>query len=216
VTGLAAGQLDLVWYGGYTSVQAVREAKGNAQRLCCRVEDKKFKSVFVAAPDSGIKTLADLKGKTFTFGSNSSTSGHLMPRTFLMQAGLNPEKDFAKVAHQENHDKTAEAVEKGTVQAGALNFLRWEQLVEQKKVDTTKVAVFHTTPEYVDYCWTARRDLPESLKAAITKAFLDLDPANAEHKKILDGHKASRYVVAKDEDWKGIEDAAKAAGLIKD
>lgn len=216
VTGLASKQLELVWYGGYTSVQADRESKGNAQRICMREEDKHFKSVFVANPASGIKTLADLRGKKFTFGSNSSTSGHLMPRTFLMAAGIQPEKDFAQVAYQKNHDATAQAVEAGTVDAGALNFLRWQQLVDEKKLDTAKVAVFHTSPEYVDYCWSARRDLPEGLKDAIRKAFLALDPANPEHKKLLDAHKASKYVAANDADWKGIEDAAKAAGLLKD
>jgi phosphonate transport system substrate-binding protein len=216
VDGLVAGRLDMVWYGGYTSVQAFHAAKGNVERLVCRAEDLKFKSVFVAAPDSGIKTLADLKGKTFTFGSNSSTSGHLMPRSFLMAAGLNPEKDFANVGFSGAHDKTAKAVEAGAVQAGALNFKTWDKMVAEKKVDTTKVAVFFTTPEYVDYCWCARKDLPAGLRAAIKKAFLALDAAKPEDKKLLDLQTATKYVECDDAKWKGIEDAAKAAGMLKD
>src|SRR3989441_6194731 len=83
VEGLAAKKLDLVWYGGFTSVQAVRRTNGTAKRLVLRQEDAEFKSVFVARPGSDIKSLQDLKGKTFTFGSVGSTSGHLMPRYFL-------------------------------------------------------------------------------------------------------------------------------------
>lgn len=216
VDGLASKRLELVWYGGYTSVQAVRATGGNAERLAMRVEDKKFKSVFVTHPGSGVKSLADLKGKTFSFGSQSSTSGHLMPRYFLKQSGIDPEKDFAKLNFSGAHDATAKAVEGGVVDAGALNFLTWAKMVEEAKVDTTKVRVFWTTPEYVDYCWVARKDLPASLREAIREAFLSLDPANPADKALLDLHKASRYVAAADADWKGIEDAARAAGMLQD
>src|SRR6266852_8949429 len=98
VEGLGAKKLDLVWYGGFTSVQAVRRTNGTAKRLVLRQEDAEFKSVFIAKPGSGIQSLKDLKGKTFAFGSVSSTSGHLMPRYFLLKSGIDPDKDFAKVA----------------------------------------------------------------------------------------------------------------------
>ena len=111
VEGLAAGKLDLVWYGGFTSVQAVRRTNGTAKRLVLRQEDAEFKSVFIANPGSGIKSLADLRGKTFAFGSVGSTSGHLMPRHFILNAGLNPEKDFKQVAYSGAHDATALWVE---------------------------------------------------------------------------------------------------------
>src|SRR6266852_8528440 len=94
VEGLAAKKLDLVWYGGFTSVQAVRRTNGTAKRLALRQEDAEFKSVFIAKPGSAIKSLSDLKGKTFAFGSVGSTSGSLMPRFFLLQAGINPERDM--------------------------------------------------------------------------------------------------------------------------
>jgi phosphonate transport system substrate-binding protein len=216
VDGLAANRLDLVWYGGYTSLQAVRQSKGNAERLVMRDEDKKFKSVFVASPQSGIKSLADLKGKKFAFGSQSSTSGHLMPRHFLAEAGIDPETDFTSTTFTGAHDATAKAVESGQTDAGALNFLVWEKLQAGGKVDEDKVAVFYTTPEYVDYCWVASKSLPEDLRQAIRKAFLDLDPSNPAHKAILDLQNASRFVEANDSEWKGIEEAARAADMLKD
>jgi len=215
VEGLAAKKLDLVWYGGFTSVQAVRRTNGTAKRLVLRQEDAEFRSVFIANPGSRIKSLEDLKGKTFAFGSVGSTSGHLMPRHFLLQAGINPEKDLKQVAYSGAHDATALWVESGKVDAGALNFLVWDKLVQTKKVDLGKVNVFYTTPPYVDYVWTARGDLDKGIQDKIVAAFLKLDYANPEHKKLLDLHRTKKYIRANDADWKGTEEAAIAAGLIK-
>ncbi len=215
VEGLAAKKLDLVWYGGFTSVQAVKRTNGTARRLVLRQEDAEFKSVFIARPGSGINSLADLKGKTFAFGSISSTSGSLMPRFFLLKAGLNPERDFKQVAYSGAHDATALWVESRKVDAGALNFLVWDKLVQTKKVDLSKVNVFWTTPPYVDYVWTARGDLDKGLQEKITAAFLKLDYSNPEHQRLLDLHRTKKYIKANDEDWKGVEEAAIASGLLK-
>ncbi|MBT5366707.1 MAG: putative selenate ABC transporter substrate-binding protein [Nitrospinaceae bacterium] len=154
VEALAARKVDLVWYGGFTHVQARIRTKGNAVPLVMRRRDLEFKSKFITATNSGIKSLKDLKGKTFTFGSVSSTSGHLMPRFFLKQAGIVPEKDFARFSFSGSHDATAKWVEAGKVKAGALNEAVWSKLVNAGKVNTKKVRVFYTTPGYVDYNWT--------------------------------------------------------------
>ncbi|OGK84221.1 MAG: putative selenate ABC transporter substrate-binding protein [Candidatus Rokubacteria bacterium RBG_16_73_20] len=215
VEGLAAKKLDLVWYGGFTSVQAVRRTQGTAKRLVLREEDAQFRSVFVARPGSSIRRLADLKGRTFAFGSVSSTSGHLMPRYFLLRAGVTPEKDLRQVAFSGAHDATALWVESGKVEAGALNFLVWDKLVLQKKVDRAKVDVFHTTPPYVDYVWTARGDLDPGVQEKLTAAFLKLDYANPEHRRLLDLHRTRKYIKAIDAEWKAVEEAAISAGLLK-
>ncbi len=216
VEGLAGNKLDMVWYGGFTSVQAVRRTGGHATRLVMRKEDAEFKSVFITRPDTGVKQLSDLKGKTFSFGSVSSTSGHLMPRYFLLKNGIDPDQDFGqKPAFSGAHDATALWVEGGKVDAGALNFLVWDKLVQNKKVDTNKVVVFWTTPPYVDYVWTVRSELDPELRERITAAFLKLSYDNPDHRKLLDLHRTKGYIRAKDDDWTGIEDAAKAAGLLQ-
>jgi phosphonate transport system substrate-binding protein len=214
VEGLAANRLEMVWYGGLTSVQAAKQAKG-AHRIIMRKEDAEFKSYFITRKETGIKNLKDLKGKTFAFGSVSSTSGHLMPRYYLLKAGINPEKDFSKFSFSGAHDATAAWVEAGQVDAGALNFLVWDKLVQTKKVDTDKVFIFYTTPPYVDYVWTVRGGLNKDIVGKLSNAFLKLDYNNPEHKTLLDLHRTKGYIAAKDADWKGIEEAAIAAGLLK-
>jgi len=214
VEGLATRKIDLAWLGGFTFVQAKIRTNGTAVPLVQRVEDSKFTSKFITANDS-IKSFADLKGKTFAFGAPSSTSGHLMPRYFLSQEGLNPDKDFKNVAFSGAHDATVAFVQAGKVDAGVLNASVWDKLVEQKKVDTAKVRVFATTPTYFDYNWTVRGDLDPKIQAKLAQAFLKLDPANPAHKEIMALQRASKFIPTKAENYKGIEAAAHAAGLLK-
>ena len=214
VEGLASNKLDLAWLGGFTFVQA-RLRTGNAIPIAQREEDKAFTSKFIANAASGIKNLADLKGKNFTFGSVSSTSGHLMPRFFLLENKINPEKDFKRIAFSGAHDATALQVESGKVEAGVLNASVWDKLVTEKKVDTSKVKVIWTTPPYYDYNWTVRGDLDPALVKKLTDAFLKLDPGNPAHKELLDLQRASKFIATKPENYKGIEAAARSAGLLK-
>jgi phosphonate transport system substrate-binding protein len=214
VEALAARKIDLAWLGGFTFVQA-RLRTGNAIPIVQRVEDEKFTSKFIANAASGIKSLADLKGKNFTFGSVSSTSGHLMPRYFLLEQKINPEKDFKRVAFSGAHDATALQVESGKIDAGVLNASVWDKLVQEKKVDLKKVIVIWTTPPYYDYNWTVRGDLDPALVRKLTDAFLKLDPKNPTHKELLDLQRASRFIPTRPENYKGIEAAARSAGLLK-
>jgi len=206
-------KVDLAWFGGFTFVQANVRSGGKVVPLVQREEDEKFRSVFITS-DPDIKTLADLKGKDLSFGSQSSTSGHLMPRSFLLQAGINPDKDFRRVAYSGAHDATIAAVASGKVQAGALNISVWEKFVADKKVDTSKVRVFYTTPTYYDYNWTVHADMPAAQREKLTQAMLALSRDTAEGKEILELQRATRFVPTQVDNYKGIEAAARSAGLL--
>ncbi|MBP9956550.1 MAG: putative selenate ABC transporter substrate-binding protein [Pseudomonas sp.] len=213
VEGIAADRVDLAWLGGFTFVQT-RLKTGNAIPLVQREQDEKFTSKFISA-DANVKSLQDLKGKTFAFGSVSSTSGSLMPRYFMQKDGIVPEQFFSRVAFSGAHDATVAWVQAGKVDAGVLNASVWDKLVAAGKVDTAKVRVIATTPTYYDYNWTVRGTLDPALTAKIKAAFLALDPANPEHKAILDLQAASRFIETQPENYAGIEEAARAAGLLK-
>ncbi len=213
VETLVNKKVDMAWFGGFTFVQANARSGGKAIPIVQREEDEKFRSVFITA-DPTIKTLADLKGKDVSFGSQSSTSGHLMPRSFLLQAGVDPDKDFKRVAFSGAHDATIAAVASGKVQAGALNISVWDKFVADKKVDTDKVKVFYTTPPYYDYNWTVHADMPAATREKLTAALLALSKDTAEGKAILELQRATRFVPSKAENYKGIEAAAKSASLL--
>jgi phosphonate transport system substrate-binding protein len=185
VEALVNKRVDLVWFGGFTHVQASLRSGGKIIPIAQREEDTRFQSVFIAKTDSGIKTLADMKGKDISFGSQSSTSGHLMPRSFLLEAKIDPEKDFKRVAFSGAHDATIASVVSG-----------------------------YTTPPYFNYNWSVHADMPAALREKITKALLDLNSNTAEGKEILQLNRATRYVPTKPENYKGLETAAKSAGLL--
>jgi phosphonate transport system substrate-binding protein len=213
VETLVNRKVDMAWFGGFTFVQAHVRSGGKVIPIAQREEDEKFRSVFITT-DPAIKTLADLKGKDVSFGSQSSTSGHLMPRSFLLQAGIDPDRDFRRVAYSGAHDATVAAVASGKVQAGALNISVWDKLVAEKKVDTEKVRVFYTTPPYYDYNWSVHADMPAALREKLTKALLELNKGTPEGKEILELQRATRFIPSKAENYKGIEAAARSAGLL--
>jgi len=215
VESLATKKLDLAWLGGFTFVQTKLRTKGTAIPIVQRAEDEKFLSRFIVPLDSPAKTLADLKGKSFAFGSPSSTSGHLMPRYYLLQAGVDPDKDFRNVAFSGAHDATVAFVAGGKAEAGVLNASVWDKLIESKNPNALKVRVLATTPPYYDYNWTVRGDLDPALVKKITAAFLKLDPNNPAHKEIMSLQRASKYIPTKASNYDGIENAARSAGLIK-
>jgi phosphonate transport system substrate-binding protein len=215
VEALVNKQVDLVWFGGFTHVQAQLRSGGKIVPIAQREEDTQFRSVFITLADSGIKNLSDLKGKQVSFGSQSSTSGHLMPRNFLLQAKIDPDKDFKRVAYSGAHDATIASVVGGRVDAAALDITVWRKFVEDKKVDTDKVTVFYTTPPYFNYNWSVHADMPAALRERLTKALLDLSMANAEGKEILTLNRATKYITTKPENYRDLETAGRSAGLIK-
>jgi phosphonate transport system substrate-binding protein len=214
VEAIANKQIDLAWFGGFTFVQAQQRSGGKVIPLVQREEDTKFRSVFITT-DPQIKSLGDLKGHNFSFGSQSSTSGHLMPRSFLLAAGIDPDRDLKRVAYSGAHDATVAAVASGKVDAGAVNISVWDKLVADKKVDPAKVRVFYTTPPYYDYNWTVHADMPAAQREKIEKAFLDLNDSTPQGKEILELQRATKFVPTKAENYKGIETAARSAGLLK-
>lgn len=214
VEGLINKKIDMVWFGGFTFVQAKNRSNNQVIPLVQREEDAKFKSVFITT-NKDINKLEDLKGKTFTFGSESSTSGHLMPRSFLLAAKINPDTDMKRIAFSGAHDATVAAVSGGKVDAGALNISVWEKLVNEKKVDPAVVRPFYTTPGYFDYNWTVRADMSPEMRKKLTDAFLSLNKNDPQGKEILELQRANKFIPTKAENYVAIEEAARNAGLLK-
>lgn len=211
VTAFERGEIQLAWFGGLTGVQA-RNAVPEAEAIAQRPVDEKFKSVFIAQSDLDVSSLEDLKGKTFTFGSESSTSGHLMPRFFMTEAGVNPDQDLdGNPNYSGSHDKTYKLVESGAFQAGALNISVWEAAVAEGSVDTNKVKVFYTTPEYYDYNWTVNK-MDEETKTKLTEAILSMKAGDNE---VMDLLAAEQFIPTNNDNYKAIEEVARELKIIK-
>ena len=225
VTGFSVGDLDAVWFGGLTGVQARLEVQGS-NAIVQRDIDTEFTSVFIARADSGIEPfsdldgLADLAGRSFTFGSESSTSGRLMPQSFLNQAGIDPEADFAgQPGFSGSHDATIEVVTAGSFEVGALNSQVWDARVEDGSVDTDEVIEIFRTPPFFDYHWVAQPDLDDRLgdgfTGELTDALLALDATDPDQAAILDLFGAGSFVLTENDNYQSIELVGRDSGLIR-
>ena len=225
VTAFRTGNLDLVWFGGLTGVQARLQTK-DAKVLVQRDIDEKFHSVFIANKKSSIKKinnineLQTLKNKRFTFGSESSTSGRLMPQYFLTKAGVQL-KDFkgGRPGFSGSHDATLMLVQSGSYEAGALNEQVWESNLKRGRVNLSKVFVIWKTPPYYDYHWLAQGNLDKKFRKGFTKeltnAFLILNEREKKQKTILDLFGAKKFIISKNENYNKIEKIGKKIGKIR-
>ena len=224
VTAFKVGDLDLVWFGGLTGVQARLQVKG-AEAIAQRDIDAKFHSVFIANKNTGLKPIKNtadfqqLKGRTFTFGSESSTSGRLMPQYFLQQAGVSL-KDFkGEAGFSGDHDKTIKLVESGSYNVGAVNEKIWLKKVAAKEVDLNKLVVIWRSPAYYDYHWLINPQVKQRYGAdfvtKVQNALLKLDPTIPEHKEILELLDANKFVTTQNSNYAQIEQVGREIGKIK-
>ena len=208
-------RVDLAVLGGFALVRANQRSGGKIIPLVQREGDGNYRSVFITRVGSGIRRLEDLKGRTLSFGPATSTSGHLMPRAALLAAKIDPDASLKHIVFSSAHDGTVAAVASGKVDAGAVNLYLWERLVAEKKVDSSVVTVFFTTPPFYDANWSVHADMPVATREAIKAAFLKLNAATPEGREVLDLQRATKYVPTRIENYNGIKAAAENAGLLK-
>lgn len=215
VTAFERGEIDLAWFGGLTGVQAMNLVK-EAEPIAQREQDAKFKSVFIQQKGLGLKDIKDVKGHTFSFGSESSTSGHLMPRYFMKQAGIHPESDLkGGPNYSGSHDKTYKLVEAGAFEAGAVNIQYWEKAIAEGKVDLDKVEEFYVTPDYFDYNWTVNdvdKKFGEGTKEKIKASILGMKREDNEVMELLN---VNQFIPTAKENYKSIEEVARELEIIK-
>lgn len=219
-----AGDLDMVFYGGLTGVQARLQTPG-AALLAQRDIDAEFRSVFIAGADAGIEPVADtsgltaFEGKRFTFGSESSTSGRLMPEYFLRQAGVDSASDFAgQPGFSGSHDQTIDLVQAGSYDGGALNLQVWNARKQAGSVNLDRVREVHISPTYHDYHWIAGPDLDARFGAEFTErlrlALLALDGSSAQETELLEMYGAEAIIPTEASNYDQIEQIARDLGLV--
>lgn len=211
VEAMSSGKLDMAYFGGLTYVQAREQAKVHplVTEVNPYTHTTKYHSLIITPADSSIKKVADLKGKTFAFGSVSSTSGSLYPSIMLRQAGIDYRTDLKQKIYTSGHDATAAAVANGSVDGGGLEDRILYDLEKQGVVDKSKIRVVKQSAPIEGYPWVVRDALPDSLDKKITTAFLDIkDP------KLLDLLRAESYAKVRASDYDYIEKQARKLDLL--
>lgn len=224
VTSFRRGDVDAVFFGGLSGVQA-RQLVPGAVLLAQRDIDESFRSVFVASPAAGIAPVADVAGlsalrdRSLTFGSEVSTSGRLMPQFFLDQAGVTTADLSGDPGFSGSHDATIALVEAGTYEVGALSASVWDARVADGSVDPNAVVEVFRTPTYHDYHWLGGPDLDADLGDGFTErlraALLELDGSDQRETDILDLFTAGAFVPTTAENYTDIETVARGLGLLQ-
>ncbi len=225
VTAFKTGNLDIVWFGGLTGVQARLQSKGS-KVLVQRDIDERFRSVFIANKKSSIdklnniNDLKSLKGKRFTFGSESSTSGRLMPQYYLNKVGVKITDFKGGISgFSGSHDATLALVQSGSYDAGALNEQVWESNIKRGRIDPSKVFVIWRTPTYYDYHWLVQANLDERFGKGftnkLTNVFLNLNEKSPKQKQILKLFGAKKFIKSRNKNYNEIERIGRRIGKIK-
>ena len=225
VSGFESTDLDLVWFGGLSGVQARLAVKGS-EAIAQRDIDAKFTSVFIAKKSAGIQAISDvaglaaLKGHSLTFGSEASTSGRLMPESFLKTAGVDVDKDLkGKVGFSGSHDATVELVAAGTYEVGALSSSVWDKGVAAGTIDNKDLVVLFRSPTFFDYQWVAQPGLDAKYGAGfrdeLTKLILGLNGDDPKAAAILELFGAKKFVTTQPSNYAAIEKVGREIGLIR-
>lgn len=115
---LANGETDLALMGPWGYVLANQAADAQVVSTILYEGKPEYFAMIITHPDSGIQSVADLKGRTFAFGDKGSTSGYLIPLHYFMKQGIDPSKHFSRVLHTK-HQAIQTQVTAGQIDAGA-------------------------------------------------------------------------------------------------
>jgi phosphonate transport system substrate-binding protein len=223
VRAFEVGDVYVAWMGGLTGVQARNRVRG-AMAVAQRDIDADFHSLFIASKASGLTPFEDatglrsLAGHSLTFGSETSTSGRLMPQYFMQQGGLNQADLKGKPGFSGSHDATIEAVASGSFQVGAVNEQVWTATKKAGKVDLSNVVVLWRTPGYADYHWLIRPDLDDTFGTGTAQAIKDLlfglDTSKPDDAAILELFGARSFIPTENANYDRIEAIAREQGLL--
>ncbi len=207
IEAMRRGRLEIAYFGPLSYVLA--KSRADIEPFAVQVSKgaKTYNGVVIANAASGIKSLADIRGKTVAYGDQASTSSHLIPKSMLAKAGLLAGRDYSE-QFLGAHDAVALAVQSGRAQAGGLSKPIFEALVKKGVIDPARVAVLEVSPDYPNYPWTIRSGVDSETKKRVAEAFYRLsDPA------VLKNLKAEGFAPAADSDYDVIRELGKVLNL---
>jgi phosphonate transport system substrate-binding protein len=183
--------------------------------------DVGFTTQFITQQQSSIQQIADLRGKRFAFGRQSSVQAGLLAYHYLKEAGLVPDQDLVCTFHEEraptergDEAMVIELVVSGEYDAGAISGNTIATLRAKGRFPDDRLRVFWQSQGYSHCCFTAQRRITDALAQKITAAFLSMRYDNPEHREVLDLEHCTGFVPGTTEGFDTLEKAAEAEGLI--
>lgn len=206
VRALLAGHIDIAWNTNLAWVKVHRRTQGACRALAMRDVDVGFTTTFVARAESGVKSLADLRGKRLALGSADSAQAAILPIHFLQQAGLDPEKDVALLRFDLDVGKHGDtgaselevlrALDEGRADAGALGSPTWHSQLAQRRPGIERIQPVWTSPGYGHCNFTALAGFSEERAGHWTDRLLAMSYDDLHWRELMDAEGLKRWVRA--------------------
>lgn len=219
VEALRVNKLDIAFLTPASYVLAKNEANVKVILKSERKGIPFYYAAIITHSDSGIKTLDDLRGKSFAFGDSLSTTGNIIPRRMFKERGIDPVRDFKQVLYSGGHDATVLAVLNRKVDAGATyanspdsNDTAWMRYLKSSE-DIKKIrAIAFSEPIPADNL-VVSASLDEAIAKKIEATFVELSRDPEGKKMLRDLYQIDGFVPATDKDYDSVRQAFADAGI---
>lgn len=217
IEAMKRGKADIAWFGPLSLHIAIQEASAEAFAIGMDVKKgAKYFSTIVVSADSPFQKLADLKGKTMAFVDTGSTSGYLVPASYVLsETGMPAEQFFSKTTFAGSHDASLLALKAGNVDACAVQDVTFDDAAKKGIIDATKFRVIFKSDPLPQSPLAFRGNLDIETKEKVRAAILDAHTAGV--KLDVPGMgKMEKFVAATNEDYKVIATMVDNLKLSKD
>jgi phosphonate transport system substrate-binding protein len=219
VEALRVNKLDIAFLTPASYVLAKNEANIKVILKSERKGIPYYYAAIITRTDSGIKTLDDLRGKTFAFGDSLSTTGNVVPRQMFKQSGIDPVRDFKQILYSGGHDATVLAVFHRKVDAGATyanspdsQDTAWMRYLKNSE-DVKRIrAIAFSEPIPADNL-VISANLDEAIARKIEEIFIQLSRDPEGKKMLRDLYQIDGFVPASDKDYNSVRQAFVDAGI---
>lgn len=178
IEALKSDKLEIAFLGPASYVLAKDKVKAEiepvARGIMKETGKSSYRGLIIANPATPIKTLADLKGKTFAFVDPASTSGNFVPRYVFDKNGIDPEKDFTSVYYSGTHQATLIAVKEGKVDAGSIADEVYDLAIARGQLKEDEVRVIFESDPIPGSPFVVRTNLPPDLQAKLRDGLMGL------------------------------------------
>ena len=219
VEALRVGKLDIAFLTPASYVLAKNEANVKVILKSERKGIPSYYAAIITRADSGIKTLDDLRGKTFAFGDALSTTGNIFPRKMFKERGIDPTRDFKQILYSGGHDATVLAVLNRKVDAGATyanstesHDSAWMRYLKNPEDAKQIRAIAFSEPIPADNL-VINGNLDERIAKKVEESFLALSRDPKGKQMMRDLYQIDGFVPATDRDYDSVRQAFDTAGI---